>query len=113
MAPRNRFFSGLQICSCLLGRDFPYDTSLRIIENEEYLEDVDIDELRRLRKRDTNYYEIYKKIKNFDENVHLSRSQQKINSWNQQVQKTSLKPRIFKKKMGKPILIIKDRPNYR
>ena len=31
----------------LLGRQFEYDTVLQLIQNEDYLEDSDIDELRR------------------------------------------------------------------
>ena len=91
-----------------LGRNSNYDRSLEIIENEVYLEDVDIDEIRRLRRSDVDYYEIYKKIGSFDQNVNVPKSEQKIDSWNQPPQET-FSPRMLKT----PVPIRNDRPNYR
>ena len=96
-----------------LGRNFEYDRALEIIEEEEYLEDVDFDDIRRLRRADVNYLDIYKKIGSFDKSVNVPKSEQKIDNWNNPAEKTLLTPRILKKKTGKSVPIINDRPNYR
>ena len=96
-----------------LGRNFEYDRALEIIEEEEYLEDVDFDDIRRLRRADVNYFEIYKKIGSFDKSVNVPKSEQKIDNWNNPAEKTLLTPRILKKKTGRAVPIRNDRPNYR
>ena len=96
----------------ILGRNFEYDRALEIIEEEEYLEDVDFDDIRRLRRADVNYFEIYKKIGSFDKSVNVPKSEQKIDNWNNPPE-TLLTPRILKKKTGKAVPIRNDRPNYR
>merc|ERR1712223_1351233 len=90
------------------GRNFNYDNALTIIQDEQYLEDVDFDDIRRLRRSDVDYYEIYKKIGSFDQNVNVPKSEQKIDSWNQPPQET-FSPRMLKR----PVPIRNDRPNYR
>ena len=50
------------------GRQFAYDRALSIIQDEEYLEDVDFNEIRR--------YDILKKIGEFDPNVNVPRNHQ-------------------------------------
>merc|ERR1712223_250 len=104
----------VQTCDqTITGRNFEYDRALEIIEEEEYLEDVDFDDIRRLRRADVNYFEIYKKIGSFDKSVNVPKSEQKIDNWNIQAVKTLLTPRILKKKTGKAVPITNDRPNYR
>ena len=95
-----------------LGRNFNYDNALTIIQDEQYLEDVDFDDIRRLRRSDVDYYEIYKKMGSFDQNFNVPKSEQKIDSWNQSPQKT-FTPRMLKKRTGRPVSIRNDRPNYR
>ena len=96
-----------------LGRNFDYDSALTIIQEEEYLEDLDVDDIRRLRRRDINYFEIYKKIGSFDHDVNVPKSKQRINSWNQQAPKTLFTSKSIKKKTRKPIPIRNDHSNYR
>ena len=96
-----------------LGRNFDYDSALTIVQDEEYLEDVDFDDIRRLRRSDVDYYEIYKKIGSFDQNFNVPKSEQKIDSWNQSPQEKTFTPRMLKKRTGRPVSIRNDRPNYR
>ena len=48
----------------MIGRNFEYPEALSLIQNEDYLDDADIDELRR---QDN----IVKGINNFDTNVNI------------------------------------------
>ena len=92
---------------------------MEIIEEEEYLDDIDFDDIRRLRRNDVNYFEhIVDKIENFDPNVNLPKSQHKENQWISNVatfKEEGKKPmQILLKKQGKPNPILsKNRPNYR
>ena len=57
-----------------IGRQFGYDRALEIVQDEQYLEDVDFDEIRR--------YDILKKIGEFNPNFNIPESRQKI-QWQQ------------------------------
>ena len=57
-----------------IGRQFGYDRALEIVQDEQYLEDVDFDEIRR--------YDILKKIGEFNLNFNIPESRQKI-QWQQ------------------------------
>merc|ERR1712066_1142741 len=70
----------VQTCNQVItGRQFPYERSLEIIQNEEYLEDSDIDEIRRRR------YDILKKIGQFNPDYNIPKTQQ-YNNWMQDQQ---------------------------
>ena len=56
------------------GRNFEYPEALRLIQNEDYLDDADIDELRR--------NDIVRKIDEFDEKVNFRQKRQGPNSPN-------------------------------
>ena len=56
------------------GRQFDYDRALDIIQNEEYLDDVDLDDIRR-------QFDIVRKIGEFDENVGVFNEKPQRNSW--------------------------------
>ena len=92
---------------------------MEIIEEEEYLDDIDFDDIRRLRRNDINYYgQIVDKIENFDPNVNLPKSQHKENQWISNV--ATLKEegkktvQIMLKKQGKlPPILSKNKPNYK
>jgi len=58
----------------ITGRQFGYDRSLEIVQEEQYLEDVDFDQIRR--------YDILKKIGEFNPNFNIPESRQKI-QWQQ------------------------------
>ena len=55
----------------ILGRQFQYDRALEIIQEEEYLEDADFDDIKR--------YYILKKIGNINPNFNVPKSQQNSN----------------------------------
>ena len=57
-----------------IGRQFGYDRALEIVQDEQYLEDVDFDQIRR--------YDILKKIGEFNPNFNIPESRQKI-QWQQ------------------------------
>ena len=57
-----------------IGRQFGYDRALEIVQDEQYLEDVDFDIIRR--------YDILKKIGEFNPNFNIPESRQKI-QWQQ------------------------------
>ena len=58
----------------IAGRQFPYDRALELIQNEEYLQDSDIDELRRY---DVNHF--YKRSAEFNEEFNIPKSRQYSN----------------------------------
>jgi len=65
----------VQTCDQIItGRQFGYDRALEIVQDEQYLEDVDFDEIRR--------YDILKKIGEFNPNFNIPESRQKI-QWQQ------------------------------
>ena len=55
----------------LLGRQFNYEDALTIMQDEEYLEDADFDDIKR--------YDIFQKIDNFDTNFKIHKKIQQIN----------------------------------
>ena len=86
-------YSKLKLNFCwTLGRQFGYDRALEIIQDEEYLDDVDFEEIRR--------YDILKKIGNFDSDVnipgnhHKSKWQNKLEESGTQKLKYSERKRV-------------------
>ena len=57
-----------------IGRQFGFDRALEVVQDEQYLDDVDFDEIRR--------YDILKKIGEFNPNFNIPESHQKI-QWQQ------------------------------
>ena len=53
------------------GRGFRYGRSLEIIQDQEYLRDIEFDEIRR--------YDILEKIGEFDRNVNIPKNRQPFN----------------------------------
>ena len=119
LAIKNRFHI---VIFCFLGRNFGYDRALEIIEDEEYLDDIDFDEIRRLRRTDTNYQllDIVRKIGTFDNSVNVPKQKQN-NVPNgavpvqKYVKKSAQKSSNIIKKKGRPVPIPvrNERPNYR
>ena len=57
----------------ILGRNFEYDRALEIIQEEEYLEDVDFDDIKRY---DTSY--LYKKMSEIIPDFNIPKDKQSI-----------------------------------
>ena len=86
------------------------------MQDEEYLDETDFDEIFRLRRNDVNYYDILRKIGEFDNNVNIPQHKQNVNSWIERdpkaVQDYVRNSHILKKK-GKAVPVRNNRPNYR
>ena len=75
----------MQLPYFFTGRNFAYDRALTIIEDEEYLEDFDFDDIRKLRRSDINYVDILKKLGTFDVNANVAKNKQNVhNTWTKQ-----------------------------
>ena len=110
-------------CLFFSGRNFGYDRALRVIEDEEYLDDIDFDEIRRLRRSDTNYQliDIVRKIGTFDNNVNIPKTKQNyvpkgavpVQKYVKRNQAQKISNIIKKKGRTVPIPVRNERPNYR
>merc|ERR1711935_879823 len=76
----------VQTCGrTVTGRNFAYDQAITIIEDEEYLEDFDFDDIRKLRRSDINYVDILKKLGTFDGNANVAKNKQNVHTtWTKQ-----------------------------